>query len=80
MATQPTKGKKMFAAELPEDLADQFREYARSRGERITAALERAIRREMAYPPAIAGVPPLPDVAGGNAEAAGKGKKGGRRK
>ena len=64
MAMHRTKGKVMFSAELPAELVEQFREYVRSRGERVSAAAERALRREMAYPPPIPEpqIEPLPDA------------------
>lgn len=61
MPKRPTKNKTMLAAELPAELVARFRDYARARGERIGAVLERAITREMAYPPPLATPePPLP--------------------
>ena len=61
MTMHRTKGKQMFAAELPPELVAAFKAYAQKRGERIAAALERALRREMAYPPPEPQLPPLPD-------------------
>jgi hypothetical protein len=64
MPTKPTKGKAQFATQLRAELLDQFREYARGRGETLSAALERAMTREMAYPPPIPEpqIEPLPDA------------------
>lgn len=59
MPKKPTKGKAQFGTELPAELVEQFREYVRGRGERISQALERAIRREMTYPPPPPILPPL---------------------
>lgn len=63
MPTNPTKGKKMLAVELPEQLVEEFRGYAGERGERVNVAVERALRREMAYPPPLPELEPLPDAA-----------------
>lgn len=52
----PGKGKKGVYADVPVDVADAFRKYAESRGEKFWEALTRAMRREMAYPPP----PPVP--------------------
>lgn len=61
-----TKGKTMLGAELPDDLVGRFRAYVEARNERVSVALERAIRREMTYPPPPPAPPPLeplPDAA-----------------
>lgn len=71
-----TRGKTMLGAELPDDLVGQFRAYVAARGERIGAALERAIRREMAYPPPPPAPPPLAPLPDAAPPARPKGKGG----
>lgn len=64
MPKKPTKGTKQLGAELDSSLVDQFRAYAKARGEAVRYAMERAIRREIAYPPSPPAPPPvepLPD-------------------
>jgi hypothetical protein len=57
-----TKGKKPLSTQIDETLHRQFRHYVESRGESITDALERAITREMMYPPPPPPpLPPFPD-------------------
>jgi hypothetical protein len=62
MPKQPTKGKTTFSAEVRTELIERFREYVRGRGERMTDAIERALGREMAYPPPLPEPPPLPPL------------------
>ena len=57
-----TAGTKQLGTEVDESLADAFRAYAHGRGETVRAALERAMRREMANPPQPVPDPPLPPV------------------
>lgn len=61
MPTKPTKNKSQIATQITTELLDAFRSYAQARGETLSAALERAMRREMTYPPPAEEVPPLPD-------------------
>jgi hypothetical protein len=63
MPRQPTKGKAQLATQIQTALLDEFKQYAMRRGETLSAALERAMKREMAYPPPAADLPPLPDAA-----------------
>ena len=76
MPIQPTKGKSQLATQVRTELLDQFRRYATERGETLSAAIERAMTREMTYPPPPPAPPaPLPDAAA-DAPAKGKGKRG----
>jgi hypothetical protein len=61
MPSVPTKGKEQLATQVSADVLEAFRAYVRERNETMSAALERAMRREMAYPPPPADVPPLGD-------------------
>lgn len=67
MATMRTKGKSQIATQIDTELLTRFREYIAKRGETLTLAMERAIAREMAYPPPPPPPPPqlepLPDAA-----------------
>lgn len=58
----PGKGKVGFYVDLPPGLAAAFRQYARGRGESISAATARAFEREMGNPPPPVTHPPLPPV------------------
>ena len=62
-----TKGKSQVATQIDADLLAEFRAYIKVRGETLTLALERAMRREMTYPPPPPAPPPplepLPDAA-----------------
>lgn len=62
MARKSTKGTTQLGAEVETGLAQQFREFARSRGETLRQALESALRRHMAYPPPPPVPPPPPTV------------------
>lgn len=62
MPARPTKNKSQFATQLDAGLLARFREYAAGRGETLTQATERAIAREMAYPPPPVAIAPLPDA------------------
>jgi hypothetical protein len=53
-------GKATVYAEVPADLKAAFVAYAEGIGSDLRAELEMAMRRHLAYPPAPAGVPPLP--------------------
>ena len=59
---QITRGKAQLSTQVRADLLDHFRKYALGRGETLSAALERAMTREMAYPPAAPPLTPLPDA------------------
>lgn len=60
MPTKPTQGALQLATQLDAGVLTQFRAYAAGRDETLRAALERAMRREMASPPAPVPDPPLP--------------------
>lgn len=51
MASHVTKGKQAIGTQLGIELTDRFKKYAEGRGETFTVALERAMAREMTYPP-----------------------------
>ena len=53
------KGAKPFAYELPADVVDAFRAFARGRGNTVSAELVRALRRHMAYPEPLTAEPEL---------------------
>ena len=57
-----TAGTKQLGTEVDESIADAFKAYSHGRGETVRAALERAMRREMANPPQPVPDPPLPPV------------------
>jgi hypothetical protein len=59
---KPTKGKAQVGVELPAELVAAARAYALKRGERFSAVMERALRREMAYPPPPVSPAPFPDA------------------
>lgn len=65
MPARPTKGKAQMGTQVDTEILAAFKAYAAGRGETLTHALERAMRREMAYPPAPPAPPPplepLPD-------------------
>lgn len=66
MPARPTKNKSQFATQVDTELLARFRAYVARRGETITFAIERAIAREMTYPPPPPTPPPmtpLPDAA-----------------
>lgn len=62
MPARPTKNKSQFATQVDTATLDAFRAYCDARGEKFAHVVERAFRREMAYPPPPPEVPPLPDV------------------
>lgn len=76
MATMRTAGKTQIATQITTELLERFRRYAADRGETFSTAIERAMTREMAYPPPLPAAAPLPDAAP-PAPKQGKGKKGG---
>lgn len=59
MPSKPRKGRKGIYVELPEPLLDELKKFAEGRGEAIREVIELAIRRHMAFPPAVP-PPPLP--------------------
>ena len=69
MPVRPTKNKAQLATQLDAELLERFRAYVAHRGETLTFALERALAREMAYPPPPPAPPPplepLPDAEAG---------------
>lgn len=59
-----TKGSKQFAYEIPAEVVDAFREFARSRGKTVSAELVRALKRHMAFPEPVFEEPdPVPYTA-----------------
>jgi hypothetical protein len=76
MPKQLTKGKAQLATQVREDVLARFKKYAESRGEKLTVALERAMEREMAYPPPDHAPEPLGDVADGAGKPAPAAKRG----
>jgi hypothetical protein len=58
MPRRDVKGTKQFNSEIDEKVADEFREFCRSRGESVRDHLELALRRHLDNPP-----PPLKPVA-----------------
>jgi hypothetical protein len=60
MTTKRTRGKVQLGTQITAELLDEFKQYAKGRGETFSAALERAMRREMAYPPPPVELAPLP--------------------
>lgn len=61
-----TAGTKQISLEMDEKLLAEFSVFVESRGETKRVAIEMAIRRHMAYPPAAPVEPPLsplPDSA-----------------
>ena len=53
----PGKGKVGLYVEVPPEVAESFKAYAKSRGEKLGEAVARALRREMISPP-----PPVTDA------------------
>lgn len=74
-----TKGKVMIGPQVDAELWERFKAYIAERGETQTVALERALAREMAYPPPPPPAPPplepLPDAAPQSETRPKKGKK-----
>ena len=62
MPARPTKNKTQFATQVDTATLAAYRAFCEQRGEKFTDAIERAMRRDMAYPPPAPEVPPLPDV------------------
>lgn len=58
MPDRPTKGTKQLAAELPADLVDRFKAFAKGRGELVRDHLVIALERHMDNPPTPL-VPPV---------------------
>jgi hypothetical protein len=61
MPAKPTKGTAQLATQLDAETLQKFRTYADDRGETIRKALERAMTREMTYPPEPEPIDPFPD-------------------
>jgi hypothetical protein len=74
MPKQMTKGKAQLATQVRADVLEAFKEYVKRRGETLSAALERAMTRDMAYPPPETPPAPLPD--GGPARSPARKKRG----
>jgi hypothetical protein len=79
MPKQLTKGKAQVATQITEDVLTAFKDYAEGRGETLSAALERAMRREMAYPPPPVEDPPLGDSPAARPAPAKKARRGSSR-
>jgi hypothetical protein len=62
MPIRPTKGTKQTNLELPIEVIDRAREFAKSRGETLSEVVVAALRRHMANPPPLPGSVPLPPV------------------
>lgn len=77
MPVRPTKGTRQTNLELPVDVIDTAKEFARSRGETLSEVVVAALRRHMANPPPLPETVPLPPVTSAELKkpAAKKGKK-----
>lgn len=62
MGRRTTEGKKLLGVEITEEVLERYREFVKGRGERIGNAVERALIRDMTYPPPEPEVAPLPDA------------------
>lgn len=58
----PGKGKKGIYGEVPGEIADAIREYAKARGEKLGDVMARSFVREMQNPPPPVVHPPLPPL------------------
>ncbi len=58
-----TPGKKQLSTQVDAETLDRFKEYVKGRqGDSLSAGTERAMRREMANPPPVLELPPLPPL------------------
>lgn len=62
MPKQPTRGKTQVNLEITTELLDRYRAFAVGRSEKLAHAVERAMLRDMTYPPPEPEVAPLPDA------------------
>src|SRR5580692_8402298 len=58
MPQKPVEGTGQVNAELPVELLDELKRFAKIRGEKVGEVIEQALRRHMAYPPPPPVVPP----------------------
>lgn len=83
MGRTNTKGTKQLGVELSSSLVDEFREFVKTRGEKVRAVVELALRRHMDNPPPPPpkpeDAPPLPPVTSSEPEKP-KAKKRGNKK
>jgi hypothetical protein len=63
MPQKPVEGTGQVNAELPVELLDELKRFAKSRGEKVREVIEQALRRHMAYPPPPVVPPPVPPIA-----------------
>lgn len=62
MPIRPTKGTRQTNLELPTDVIDRAKEFAKSRGETLSEVVVAALLRHMANPPPRPEDVPLPPV------------------
>lgn len=67
MPSKPRDGMRALYVELPADLDERLRTFCDQVGKKVADQVRVAIRRHLDYPPPQLDVPPLPDVASGNA-------------
>ncbi|MCU0706286.1 MAG: hypothetical protein MUF18_20180 [Fimbriiglobus sp.] len=58
MPSHRVEGAKQLAVELPAEFVERFKEWVRSRGEKIGPTVMLALERHMAYPPPPPAPPP----------------------
>lgn len=74
MPIRPTKGTRQTNLELPVEVIDQAKAFAKGRGETLGEVIVAALKRHMANPPPLPAEVPLPPVPTGQLPAA-RGKK-----